>query len=139
MDLTPDPLAVQLRSALRTALARVPVRPEVHGAPVTDGASGPARTVLGQLGVADFERPASAGGLDLGLTAGVIVSEELGRAACGNPYRADAMAADAGFPAGAALAGLEALPVGDGVTATPSSGGWTLTGTVTVDDPEPGP
>jgi alkylation response protein AidB-like acyl-CoA dehydrogenase len=138
MDLTPDPLAVQLRKALRTALARVPVRPEVHGAPVADGASCPARTVLGRLGVADFERPAADGGLDLGLTAGVIVSEELGRAACGNPYRAGAMAADAGFPAGVALAGLEALPVGGGVTATPRPGGWVLTGTATVDDPDPG-
>jgi Acyl-CoA dehydrogenase, C-terminal domain len=139
MDLTPDPLIVQLRKALRTALARVPVRSEVHGAPVADGASSPTRTVLDQLGAADFERPASIGGLDLGLTAGVLVSEELGRAARGNPYRAGAMASDVGCPAGAALAGLEALPVGNGVTATPQAGGWELTGTATVDDPEPGP
>jgi alkylation response protein AidB-like acyl-CoA dehydrogenase len=139
VDLTPDPLIVELRRALRTALARVPVRSEVHGAPVTDGASGPTRTVLDQLGAADFERPASVGGLDLGLTAGVLVSEELGRAACGNPYRADAMAADVGCPAGAALAGLEALPVGNGVTATPRAGGWELTGTATVDDSGLGP
>lgn len=139
MDPTPDPLLVQLRKALRAALAGVPVRSQVHGAPVTDGASGPARTVLGQLGAADFERPASVGGLDLGLTAGVLVSEELGRAACGNPYRADAMAADVGGQAGMALAGLEALPVGSGVTAIPRAGGWELTGTVTVDDPGPGP
>ncbi|MDQ3821665.1 MAG: hypothetical protein M3321_00260, partial [Actinomycetota bacterium] len=88
MDLTPDPVIVELRRALRSALARVPVRSEVHGAPVVDGASGPARTVLDQLGAADFERPASDGGLDLGLSAGVLVSEELGRAAAGNPYRA---------------------------------------------------
>ncbi len=139
MDPTPDPLIVQLRRALRTALARVPVRSQVHGAPVADGASGPARTVLDQLGAADFERPASAGGLDLGLTAGVLVSEELGRAACGNPYRADAMAADVGCPAGAALAGLEALPVGSGVAATPRAGGWELTGAATVDGPGLGP
>jgi alkylation response protein AidB-like acyl-CoA dehydrogenase len=139
VDLTPDPLIVELRRALRTALARVPVRSEVHGAPVTDGASGPTRTVLDQLGAADFERPASVGGLDLGLTAGVLVSEELGRAACGNPYRADAMAADVGCPAGAALAGLEALPVGNGVTATPRAGGWELTGTATADDSGLGP
>lgn len=139
MDLTPDPLIVELRRALRTALARVPPRSEVHGAPVTDGAAGPTRTVLDQLGAADFERPAAVGGLDLGLTAGVLVSEELGRAARGNPYRADAMAADVGHPAGAALAGLEALPVGNGVTATPRAGGWELTGTVTVDDPGLGP
>ena len=139
MDLTPDPLIIQLRRALRTALAGVPVWSEVHGAPVDDGASGPARTVLDQLGAADFERSASVGGLDLGLTAGVLVSEELGRAACGNPYRADAMAADLGCPAGAALAGFEALPVSNGVTATPRAGGWELTGTATVDDSGLGP
>ncbi|MFF6773007.1 acyl-CoA dehydrogenase family protein [Streptomyces sp. NPDC012637] len=138
MDLTPDPLLVQLRKALRTSLAAVPVRPEVHGAPVTDGASGPARTVLDRLGAAGFERPAAAGGLDLGLTAGVLVSEELGRAARGNPYRADALAADVGGPAGAALAGLEALPAGTGITASPRDGGWELTGTATVDDPGAG-
>lgn len=139
MDLTPDPLIIELRKALRTALAGVPVRSQVHGAPVADGACGPARAMLDQLGVADLERPASAGGLDFGLTAGVLVSEELGRAACGNPYRAGAMAADVGCPAGAALAGLEALPVGNGVAATPRAGGWELTGTATVDDPGPGP
>lgn len=139
MDPTPDPLMVELRKAVRAALARVPVRSEVHGAPVADGRSGPARAVLDDLGVADFERPASVGGLDLGLTAGVLVSEELGRAACGNPYRADAVAADVDCPAGVALAGLEALPVGHGVIAKPRTGGWELTGTVTVDDPGAGP
>ncbi|WP_328451117.1 acyl-CoA dehydrogenase family protein [Streptomyces sp. NBC_00386] len=139
MDLTPDPLVVQLRRALRTGLAGVPARTGLHGAPVTDGAFGPTRAVLDALGAADFERPASAGGLGLGLTAGVLVSEELGRAACGNSYRADAMAADTGGPAGAALAGLEALPVGSGPTAIPRAGGWELTGTVTVDDAGPGP
>jgi alkylation response protein AidB-like acyl-CoA dehydrogenase len=139
VDLTADPLIVELRRALRTALAGVPVRFEVHGAPVADRASGPTRIVLDQLGAADYERPASVGGLDLGLTAGVLVSEELGRAACGNPYRADAMAADVGCRAGAALAGLEALPVGNGVTATPRAGGWELTGTATVDDSGFGP
>jgi alkylation response protein AidB-like acyl-CoA dehydrogenase len=134
MDLTPDPLAVRLRKALRTGLAGVPARTELHGAPVTDGSHGPTRTVLDALGAADFERPARAGGLDLGLTAGVLVSEELGRAARGNSYRADATAADMGGPAGAALAGFEALPVGSGVTVTPRAGGWKLTGAVTVDD-----
>ncbi|WBB77718.1 acyl-CoA dehydrogenase family protein [Micromonospora sp. WMMD882] len=136
MDLTPDPLFVQVRAALRTALAAVPVRPGVHGAPVVDGRDGPTRTVLDALGVADFERSALAGGLDLGLTAGVLVSAELGRAACGNSYRGDAVAADVGCPAGVALAGLEALPAGGGVTATPGPAGWALTGTATIDDPE---
>jgi len=139
VDLTPDPLIDELRKVLRTALARVPVRSAMHGAPVVDRAADPARAMLDQLGAADFERPSDAGGLDLGLTTGVLVSEELGRAACGNPYRADAIAADVGFPAGAALAGLEALPVGAGVTASPRAGGWELTGTVTVDDSGTGP
>ncbi|MFR9673256.1 acyl-CoA dehydrogenase family protein [Streptomyces sp. TR06-5] len=138
MDPTPDPLLVEVRRALRSTLAAVPLRPEVHGAPVADGGAGPVRAVLDRFGTAEFERPASAGGLGLGLTAGVAVSEELGRAARGNPYRADAMAADTGGPAGAALAGLEAVPAGSGVTAAPRAGGWELTGTATVDDPAPG-
>src|SRR3954469_1263759 len=98
MDLAPDPIFRQVREALRSALAAIPVRPGVHGAPVTDGGAGPARAVLDQLDVAAFERPAAAGGLGLGLTAGVLVSEELGRAAGGNPYRARALAADLGWP-----------------------------------------
>lgn len=130
MDLTPDPLLVQLRKALRSALAVVPVSSEVHGAPVSDDAARPA---LDRLDVAAFERPAALGGLDLGLTAGVLVSEELGYAACGNLYRADALAADVGYPTGTALAGFEALPVGTGITATPHAGGWALTGAATVD------
>jgi alkylation response protein AidB-like acyl-CoA dehydrogenase len=133
MDLTPDPLFVQVRKALRSGLSGVSPSNEVHGAQVTDGASGPTRTVLDALGAAEFERPADAGGLGLGLTAGVLVSDELGRAACGNSYRADAMAADMSGPEGAALAGLETLPVGTGVTATARAGGWELTGTTTID------
>lgn len=125
MDMTPDPLLVQLRKALRTALAAVPVRSEVHGAPVLDAAAAP---VLAELGAHDFERPVAAGGLDLGLTAGVAVSEELGRAACGNPYRASALAFEVGC-SDVALGGLE----GDSVTATAAAGGWALTGTATVD------
>ncbi|MFC7813269.1 acyl-CoA dehydrogenase family protein [Streptomyces sp. NPDC057367] len=139
MDLTPDPLSIQVRKALRTGLSGVPARMELHGAPVADGAVGPTRAVLDELDAADFERSASVGGLGLGLTAGVLVSEELGRAARGNSYRADAMAADMGAPAGAALAGLETLPVGSGITAAPRAGGWELTGMVTVDAAEPGP
>lgn len=127
MDMTPDPLLVQLRKALRTALAAVPVRSDVHGAPVTDNAATP---VLAELGVPDFERPVAAGGLDLGLTAGVVVSEELGRATCGNPYRASAFAASVGRP-GSALVGL------DGVTATARPGGWELNGAAVVDGTGP--
>lgn len=139
MDFTPDPLLVQLRKTLRTVLATVPLRSEMHGAPVIDGVRGPAQSVLEELDAAHFERPVSAGGLGLGLTAGVLLSEELGRAARGNPYRADALAADVGQPPGAALAGFEALPVGGGVTAAPVTGGWELSGAVTVDSPQPAP
>ncbi|NJP65287.1 acyl-CoA dehydrogenase family protein [Streptomyces spiramenti] len=135
MDLTPDPLTLQLRTALRAGLAGVPARIELHGSPVTDGVDGPTRAVLQALEAADFERPAAADGLGLGLHAGIVVSEELGRAACGNSYRADAFAADLGVGApSVALAGFEALPTGSGVTATPRAGGWALTGTATVDD-----
>lgn len=134
MDLTPDPVVVRLRAALRTALAVGPVENDVRGTPVTERTAGPARAVLDRLGASAFERSAADGGLDLGLTAGVVVSEELGRAARGNPYRADAFAADAGQPAGVALAGFEALPVGSAVRI---SAGGTLTGTATVDDAEP--
>lgn len=139
MDLTPDPLFLQLSRTLRTALATVPVRSGVHGPPVTDGTDGPTRGVLDALGVADFERRAAVGGLDLGLTAGVLVSEELGRAARGNSYRADAMAADVGRPSASALAGWEALPVGSGVVAAPRTGGLRLTGTAMVDGSGAGP
>lgn len=139
MDLTPDPLFVQLRKALRAGLTGVHALDGVHGAPATDGVSGPTRKVLDELGAAEFERPATSGGLDLGLTAGALVSEELGRAACGNSYRADAMATDVGGPIGAALVGLEALPVGTGITVTPRADGWELSGTATVDDVDPGP
>ncbi|GAB1823635.1 acyl-CoA dehydrogenase family protein [Herbidospora sp. RD11066] len=122
-----DPLVARLRAALRAGLAHVPVSSEVHG-PV-DGSQ--ARSVLDELGAYDYER---SDGFDLGVTAGVVVNVELGRAACGNPYRADALAADVGHPGGVALAGFEAMP---GVTATPSAGGWELTGTALADGPGP--
>lgn len=163
MDFAPDPIFLQVRTALRSALAAIPPRPELHGAPATDGPAGPAQPILEALEAPDFERPTFAGGLNLGLTAGALVSEELGRAACGNPYRAAAMAADVGWsgaeaaagvgvgvggggaarlagasgigrPAGVALAGMEVLSGVRGVIATPRGDGWELTGTAVVDD-----
>ncbi|GLY28381.1 acyl-CoA dehydrogenase family protein [Kineosporia sp. NBRC 101731] len=141
---TPDPLFVQLGKSLRAGLAGLPAVGGLHGAPVDDGAHSAAGTVIEGLDAAALERPVTSGGLDLGLTAGVLVSEELGRAARGNPYRAMALAADAGVPAdsadsaGHASAGLEALPAGSGVTATARAGGWELNGAVTVDDVDAG-
>jgi hypothetical protein len=118
----------------------------VRGAPVADGPASPARAVLAELGAARYELGADAGGLGLGLGAGVAVSEELGRAACGNPYRAAALVTDAAAAVGradlagrvldgatVAAAGLEALPAGSAVAARPVRGGWELSGTVTVD------
>jgi alkylation response protein AidB-like acyl-CoA dehydrogenase len=155
MDLRPDPLQAQLRRALRAGLDGATARPGVSGAPVDDGPASPAAQVLAELGAALFELPSDAGGMELGLMAGVTVSEELGRAACGNPYRARALAADAALASGRAdvldrllagvtvgAAGLDALPTGGGVTIRPSGGGvparatgggWELTGTVIAD------
>jgi alkylation response protein AidB-like acyl-CoA dehydrogenase len=146
MDLRPDPLQTQLRRALRAGLAGVTLAPGVSGPPVPQDLRAEAAAVLAELGAAMYEVPASRGGLGLGLTAGVLVSEELGRAACGNPYRAAALVADAALAAGradvaatampggtVALAGLAALPLGSAVTATPAAGGWQLSGTVALD------
>jgi alkylation response protein AidB-like acyl-CoA dehydrogenase len=146
MDLSPDPLQAQLRRALRAGLAGVPARPAVRGAPISDGPDSPARELLSELGMQLYELPVAAGGLNLGLAAGVTVSEELGRAACGNPYRAVALATDAAVTSGrgdvvdrlmggatVAAAGLEVLPPGSAVQARPSGEGWELSGVVTVD------
>ena len=146
MDFSPDPLQAQLRRALRAGLASVTDRPAVRGTPVGDGQDSPASELLGELGLSLYELPVTAGGLDLGLAAGVTISEELGRAACGNPYRAGAFAADAAVASGrtdvldrllggatVAAAGLEALPSGSAVQVRRSDGGWELSGAVTVD------
>lgn len=146
MDLSPDPLQAQLRRALRAGLAGVADRPAVRGTPVSDGPDSPARELLSELGMSLYELPVTAGGLDLGLAAGITVSEELGRAACGNPYRADVFAADTAVASGrtdmldrllagatVAAAGLEALPAGSAVQARRADGGWELSGTATVD------
>jgi alkylation response protein AidB-like acyl-CoA dehydrogenase len=147
MDLHPDPLQTQLRRALRTGLAGVAARPGVRDAPVHDGPASPAALVLTELSVPTYELPVARGGLGLGLVAGVTVSEELGRAACGNPYRAAALVADAALAAGrpdvlddlqagatVAAGGLEALPSGeDAITAVRVDGGAELTGTVGTD------
>lgn len=149
MDLRPDPLHAQLRRALRAGLAGAAGAAggsSVRGTPVSDGPGSPAAGLLRELDALRYELPASAGGLDLGLAAGVVVSEELGRAACGNPYRAAALTADAAVTAGradvaarllagetVAAAGLEALPPGSAVQARTSGGGWELSGTAVAD------
>jgi alkylation response protein AidB-like acyl-CoA dehydrogenase len=147
MDLRPDPFQTQLRRALRVGLAGAAARPGVRGAPVLDGPASPASLVLSELSALLFEQPASHGGLELGLAAGATVSEELGRAACGNPYRAHALVADVAIAANrpdvlddlragatAAVAGQESVtgPLA-GVTAGPGGGQIELAGTATAD------
>jgi alkylation response protein AidB-like acyl-CoA dehydrogenase len=146
MDLSPDPVQVQLRRALRAGLAGVAATPGVRGAPASDDPASSAHDVLTGLGVARYEAPVAVGGLALGLTAGVTVSEELGRAACGNPFRAVVFTADAALACGrvdvldrlltgttVAVAGMEALPPGSAIQARKSAGCWELSGTAAVD------
>jgi alkylation response protein AidB-like acyl-CoA dehydrogenase len=147
MDLRPDPFQAHLRRALRVGLAGAAARPGVRGAPVLDGPASPAGSVLAELSAPHFELPSGHGGLELGLMAGATVSEELGRAACGNPYRAQALVADVAWSANrpdvlddlragatVAAAGLECLTgPGAGVTAEHADGGIELSGTVTAD------
>jgi alkylation response protein AidB-like acyl-CoA dehydrogenase len=146
MDLRPDPMQTQLRRALRAGLAGVAVKPGLRGVPVDDGPASQTAAVLAELSAPMYELPVAHGGLGLGLAAGVTVSEELGRAACGNPYRAAALVSDAAMACGRAdvldnvrggmtvsVAGLEDDP-GGGVTAAPGEdGGVELTGTVLAD------
>ncbi len=147
MDLRPDPFQTQLRRALRVGLAGVAVRPGVRGAPVLDGPASPASVVLSDLSATLFELPASQGGFELGLAAGATVSEELGRAACGNPYRAHALVADVALATGrpellddltsgatCAVAGMESLTGRvAGVKAESADDRIELSGTVTAD------
>jgi alkylation response protein AidB-like acyl-CoA dehydrogenase len=146
MDLRPDPMHQQLRRALRAGLAGVPVRPGLRGVPVDDGPASQAADVLAELSAPMYELPVASGGLGLGLAAGVTVSEELGRAACGNPYRAAALVTDAALACGrsdvvddlrggmtVSVAGVEFTP-GGGVAASPTAdGGVELAGTVLAD------
>jgi alkylation response protein AidB-like acyl-CoA dehydrogenase len=100
MDLRLDPVQLQLRRALRVGLAGAAAKPGVRGAPVDDGSASKAAVVLAELSAPMYELPVARGGLGLGLAAGVTVSEELGRAACGNPYRAAALVTDAALACG---------------------------------------
>lgn len=151
MDLRPDPMQSQLRRALRAGLAGVAVKPGLRGVPVDDGPASQTAAVLAELSAPMYELPLDRGGLGLGLAAGVTVSEELGRAACGNPYRAAALVTDAAMACGrddvlddlrggmtVSVAGLED-PAADGCRAEPAvaesaqDGGVELSGTALAD------
>jgi alkylation response protein AidB-like acyl-CoA dehydrogenase len=88
--------------------------------------AGDVRAVLADLGLYRLELPGDAGGLQYGLSGGVVVCGELGRAGCADDYRAAAfladLAADAGSgPARELLLKLAkeppAVAVADGVVA----------------------
>lgn len=133
MTETSDTIRRDLRQALRASLSGLATPMGAQGAPAFDDPSSPAAQVLARLCAADLERSIETGGLGLGLAAGLIVSEELGRAACAPVYGAMALATETALPVPAALAGFEALPVGSGVRATSRSFGLELTGTVMID------
>ncbi|MFB4309602.1 acyl-CoA dehydrogenase family protein [Actinomadura sp. GTD37] len=98
MRLIPDPLVGRLRRMARDRLG-----PLARTGAVTDGA------LIGALRAMDafsFEAPVEADGLDLGVTAGIVVGAELGRLALQDVYGPAALVGDVlraeGRPAGAA-------------------------------------
>ncbi|MEN3608977.1 acyl-CoA dehydrogenase family protein [Plantactinospora sp. ZYX-F-223] len=102
----PDALQDELRTALRRALRDVPPRGDVHD-------------LLGRLGLHGLEIAPAAGGLGLGLSYGVVVTEELGRVAACDTYRSGCLAAETG-PAAAADVAAGARPP---AVAPPPAGG----------------
>lgn|GEM_PF-166500 len=86
-----DEVRLELRRALRNALAAVPAERDVHTQPADHGAGAPAWPALLRLEAPKLER----GGFDLGLGASVLVCEELGRLGHGNPYAGVALSVHA--------------------------------------------
>lgn len=82
----------RLRAAVRGILASVPVPGDPHAPPADHGAGGAAWTALQGVDAPALEVPADADGLGLGLTCGVVLADELGRAGLGSPYAAVALA-----------------------------------------------
>jgi alkylation response protein AidB-like acyl-CoA dehydrogenase len=133
----------QVREAIRRALSARPAPNNPHAAPAVHSAEAPAWPALLRLTAPRLELPLSAGGLELGLEAGVIAAEELGRAGHGSPYLGvvlalNALTANPGTPGGslvaalaegevsAAPAGFEAAPL----RVRPAEQEWRLSGTV---------
>jgi alkylation response protein AidB-like acyl-CoA dehydrogenase len=129
MNLEPDPVQSRLRAAVAGRLADLPTarRPSRPGAGVDE----PAWQALRELGLAGLEAPVAAGGLDLGLSAGAAVAEELGRAGLATPYLAVALAIDAAAAGEAEV--LPALAAGDMVV---FAGGFESTGLESVPSAE---
>ena len=86
-----DDMARRLRAGLRDLLAEVPVPGDPHAPPADHGRNAPAWAALRGIDATAIEAPASAGGLEMGAPAGLVVMEELGRAGLGCPYAATAL------------------------------------------------
>jgi len=142
MRLTPDPLVEKLGRRMRAHLAAIPPAPDAPGTAVIDG--------LRALEAFTYEAPIESGGLDLGVTSGIVVATELGRRALPEVYGGVAFIADAlrdrdghddlaaALAAGEApviLAGLDSLSEIGGRSSHATRRGetaWELAGQVTL-------
>jgi alkylation response protein AidB-like acyl-CoA dehydrogenase len=147
MNLEPNLVQRRLSAAVAARLATVRLGDAMHRPspercdPGTDSS---AWRALDEMGVAGFDAPVAAGGLDLGLAASVTVAEELGRAGLAAPYLAVALAIDAAaageaefLPALASggitvlAAGFESIGFESALHASPVNGvGWSIAGSV---------
>jgi len=95
----PDPVRQSLQSAVRTRLRRAlpPARDPVRSRPAAADGRDAEETwaVLRRERAPLLEAPTRAGGLELGLSIGSVVAEELGRAGLDGRYLAVALAVDA--------------------------------------------
>ncbi len=146
MNLEPDPVRRRLSAAVAARLATVHLGDAVHSSAARSesGAGTSAWAAMDEMGVALFDAPVTAGGLDLGLAASITVAEELGRAGLAAPYLAVAFAIDAAAAGEAELlpalasggitvlaAGFESIGFESALRAAPVGGlGWTLAGSV---------
>ncbi len=146
MDLSPDPVLERVGHILRARLAAV-------GEPAGDARSDEF-SVLREVEALAFEAPVAAGGLNLGLSCGVVIGAELGRQALRDVYTGALLAVDALIAAGDAgaaragavmagespvvAAGLDLVSVAGSAAGRSAArrvdGGWELSGTVLVDD-----
>ncbi|HEX8008721.1 MAG TPA: acyl-CoA dehydrogenase family protein [Trebonia sp.] len=148
-DALPDPVLERITQMVRARLSGIP------------GDSGDVLAALREIDALAFEAPAAANGFELGLTCGLAVCIELGRRALPDVYTGSLLALDALVTANAAdptalavaagellavPAGLDLVSAGSHQAAGPgrrrpqarrSTGGWTLCGTVTLDEPGP--
>jgi alkylation response protein AidB-like acyl-CoA dehydrogenase len=151
-DALPDPVLERITQMVRARLSGIP------------GDPGDVKAALRDVDAFAFEAPATANGFELGLTCGLAVCMELGRRALPDVYIGGLLAMDALVTASAASAagptalavaagellvvpaGLDLVPAGSHQAAGPGrrrpqarrgTSGWTLCGTVTLDERGP--